>query len=446
MGSWAFAVVWHAAAAALARSPSVSAEGGGGMLVGRLPATLVDVEVLGVALWQWCGLLALVPLAAAAAWLGAAVATRLARRFKLRLRSLTRGPLRLAIGVIVFAAAEVALGLPAGPQAIVSGLETVLAIGALTWFVMRLLDLTADRLGAQLVRQGEASVAQLVPSGRSALKILLLAIAVIVALGNLGFDVTALVAGLGIGGLAVALAAQRSVENLFGGLTLFTDQPVRVGDFCRFGDRVGTVEAIGLRSTRIRTLDRTVITVPNAEFAKLQLENYSRRDKIWYHPSIGLRYETTPDQIRFILIEVRRMLYAHPKVDPNPARIRFVGFGESSLNLEIFAYVKATDFGEYLEVAEDLNLRLMDIVERAGSSFAFPSMTTYIESGAGLGAEQARRAEAQVHEWRERNALYLPGFPPDKIAELGGTLDYPPKGSPLAARGRGSARDGRDGS
>jgi MscS family membrane protein len=444
MGCWAFATLWQAAAT-LARSPAVSAEGGG-LPVDWLPGAFVEVQVLGVRLWQWCGLLALLPLAVAAGWLGAAAVTRLVRRLEMPGRSLAGGPLRLAIGVLVFAAAEAALGLPAGAQAIVSGLETVLVIAALVWIAMRLLDVTARRIARQLIRQGQASAAQLVPSARTVLKVLLLVVAVIMALDNLGFDVTALVAGLGIGGLAFALAAQRSVENLFGGVTLYTDQPVRVGDFCRFGDRVGTIEAIGLRSTRIRTLDRTVVTVPNGQFATLQLENFSRRDKIWYHPVIGLRYETTPDQIRFILIEVRRMLYAHPKVDPDPARIRFVGFGASSLDFEIFAYVKTTDFGEYLEVAEDLNLRLMDIVERAGSSFAFPSTTTYIESGAGLGTERARHAEAQVREWRERDALYLPGFPPEKIAELGGTLDYPPRGSPLAAARRESAGNGRDGS
>jgi MscS family membrane protein len=124
-------------------------------------------------------------------------------------------------------------------------------------------------------------------------------------MGHWRINVTALIAGLGVGGIAVALAAQKTLENLFGGITLYADRPVRVGDFCRFGDRVGTVEEIGLRSTRIRTLDRTLVSVPNAEFSNLHLENYTARDRIWYHPTIGLRYETTPDQLRFVLVEVR---------------------------------------------------------------------------------------------------------------------------------------------
>ena len=198
-----------------------------------------------------------------------------------------------------------------------------------------------------------------------------------------------------------------------------------VGEFCRFGGTVGTVEDVGLRSTRVRTLDRTVVTVPNAEFSNLQIENFARRERIWYHPTIRLRYETTPDQIRYILVEVHRMLYAHPKVDSTSARIRFAGFGNSSLDLEVFSYVNVTDYGEYLEIAEDLNLRIMDIVAAAGSSLALPSQTTYVEKGRGLDPDRARAAEAQVKEWRERHELWLPRFPREKITEIDNTLEYP---------------------
>ena len=170
-------------------------------------------------------------------------------------------------------------------------------------------------------------------------KIIIILVAILVWLDNLGFKVTTLVAGLGIGGLAVALAAQKSLENLLGAITLYMSAPVRVGDFCRFGDKSGTVEEIGLRSTRIRTLDHTIIHVPNGFLADQYLENFAAREKILYHPKIGLRLDTTPDQVRYVLIEVRTLLYAHPKVDPTPARIRFVGFGMYALELEVFAYI-----------------------------------------------------------------------------------------------------------
>ena len=193
----------------------------------------------------------------------------------------------------------------------------------------------------------------------------------------------------------MALAAQKTVENFIGGITLYADQPVRVGEFCRFGETVGTVEDVGsarrgcARSIAPLSPFRTgVLEFPDRELA--------RRDCIWYHPTLNVHYETTPDQIRYILVEARRMLYAHPKVDSASARIRFVGFGRSSLDLEVFSYVTVTDYGEYLEVAEDLNLRLMDIVAAAGSSLVFPAQTTYVEQGRGRDPDRAQAAEAQV--------------------------------------------------
>jgi MscS family membrane protein len=192
---------------------------------------------------------------------------------------------------------------------------------------------------------------------------------------------------------------------------------------------MGTVEEIGLRSTRVRTLDDSLVSVPNGEFSKTQVDNLGRRRKIWYHPRIRLRYETSPDQLRCILVEIRRILCAHPKVLSDPARVRFVGFGEWSLDLDVFAYVDTTDYGEYLEIAEDLSLRIMDAVVEAGSGFAFPSETAYVEAGRGLDQDLAEAAEARVREWRERHELHLPTFPASVVEELRGSIAYPPEGS-----------------
>jgi MscS family membrane protein len=246
----------------------------------------------------------------------------------------------------------------------------------------------------------------------------------------LGLPVVPLVAGLGVGGLALALAAQPTIENLIAALTLHADRPVRVGDFCRFGDTLGIVEEIGMRSTRIRTLDHTILSVPNADFAKGRVDNYSARRKMWYHPRIRLRYETTPDQIRYLLIEIRKLLYGHPRVLADPARIRFVGFGEYSLDLDVFAYVDTKDYGEYLEIAEDLNLRIMDVIKAAGTELAIPARLEYQMDKTPLDEKEIRKAEASVQEWRGQRAMYLPTFPPETIAKLHGTLDYPPAGSP----------------
>jgi MscS family membrane protein len=140
---------------------------------------------------------------------------------------------------------------------------------------------------------------------------------------------------------------------------------------------MGTVEKIGLQAKRVRTLERSIITIANAEFANMHLDNLSARDHFWYHPILQLLYETTPGQIRYILIEIRKMLYAHPKVLAEPLHVRFMSFGEYSLDVEVFAYREVKHYEESLEVAEDLHLRIMDIVSGAGTDFAFPSEVQY---------------------------------------------------------------------
>jgi len=256
--------------------------------------------------------------------------------------------------------------------------------------------------------------------------------ATLLALGanRLGIPVYGIVAGPGVGGLAIALAAQPTIENLIGGLILYADRPVRVGDFCQFGDKMGTVEAIGLRSVRLRGIDRTVITVPNAEFCQLQLVNFTRRDAILLNTKLQLRYETTPDQLRLVLARLRELLIKHPKVSPDPARVRFVQYGDSSLDLEIFAFVETRDFSEFLAIQEDLNLRIKDIVEASGSAFAFPSQTLYVERSHDLDADLTKAAETEVARWRSENRLPFPDYDEHTRTELSNTLDYPPEGSP----------------
>jgi MscS family membrane protein len=429
---------WQIAASTVAHIPALYAEFGVGPLADLLPAPLLDVHVLEIALWQWFGLVLIVLAALAIAWIGARVlirglrplAARLGPSVEAELLAGETGPLRLAIGLGVFAAGVLALRLALPALGFFLAVERGLAVVTLAWFGMRGIELAMAAANRRLALQGRRDATAVMAVGRKALKVGMFVIAMLALLQNLGVNVTGLLAGLGIGGLAVALAAQRTVENLFGGISLLVDQPVRVGDFCRFGDRIGTVEEIGLRSTRVRTLDRTVVSVPNAEFATLQLENFAVRDRIWLGATLGLRYETTPEQLRYVLVEVRKMLYAHPRVHPDPARIRFVGFGASSLDLEIFAYVLTADFGEFLGIREDLYLRIMDIVAAAGTGFAFPSTTTYLARDAGLDASRTQAAEAAVRAWRERRELPLPDFTPEAIASLRGTIAYPPPGAP----------------
>ena len=264
-------------------------------------------------------------------------------------------------------------------------------------------------------------------------------IVVIVGIERVGISLIPIVAGLGIGGLAIALAGQRTIENLIGGMVLFIDRPVRVGNFCRFGEKIGTVEEIGLFSTRIRGLDRTV---PNADFSRKELTNFSRRDCMLLRTTIGLRYETTSEQLRFVLAKLRSMLLAHPKLTEDPARVRFVKYGDYSQDVEIFVYADTSDWNEFLGIQEDVLLRVRDIVEAAGTGFAVPSQTAYLSRDRVLDPERSQAAEAQVQAWRSKGILPFPEFPSEQREQLRDTLDFPPFGSPNARPDSGKGNDG----
>ena len=425
--------IWKISNRTVMLIPELYARFGHGIVEDKLPLWVFDFQIWGIYVWEWIAL----AIGAIGSLILVFVITSpiifLLRRWDTALpRQLIRmfsTPVRLLLFSLFIAYWLVLINPSFTVQALAHA--GTLRLIALAWFLMRVSDFTLDVVVGHLNRLGKAPSQVLIPVFGTAIKIIIIVFAVLFWLDNLGFKVTAVLAGLGIGGLAVALAAQKSLENVFGALTLYTSKPVRIGDFCRFGDRVGTIEEIGLRSTLVRTLDDTIVSVPNGEFSNLQLENFTRRRKIWYHPRIRLRYDTTPDQLRYILVEVRKVLYGHPKVLPDLARIRFVDFGESSLDLDIFAYIDVTDYGESLEVAEDLNLRIMSLIHKAGAGFALPQ-TLYMERSKGVDSQRAREAEAQVSSWKEEQTLYLPNFPLDKISSLRGSLDYPPVGSPDA--------------
>jgi MscS family membrane protein len=256
---------------------------------------------------------------------------------------------------------------------------------------------------------------------------------------QLGVPLYGVVAGLGVGGIAIALAAQNTIEHFIGSLNLFADRPVRVGDFCRYGEdpspdwqRVGIVESIGLRSTRIRGLDDSVTTIPNGDFSKIHLVNYSLRSRMLLSTVLGLRYETSDDQLRFVLATLRSMLLAHPRVVDDEPKVRFAGFGDSGLNVELRAKIDTANLNEFRAIREDIYLRMIKIVKDAGTSFAFPSRTVYHSRDDGLDAEQQQAAENQVRAWCDAHELPFPNFTADYRNKARNTLNYPPDGSPEA--------------
>jgi len=291
---------------------------------------------------------------------------------------------------------------------------------AIAWLIAVLLTQVGE-LVIRNTRAGERPLnAQLVRLSFRILTIVVVGGYAFTAAERLGLPVPALVAGLGVGGLAVALATQGTLENLIGGLILYADQPVRVGDFFRFGDRTGFVEEVGIRSARIRTLDRTIVAIPNAELVKMPLENYSRRDRIRLSTLLRLRVETTPDQLRFLLTRLWQMVERHPKLLPDVGWARFVALGEYSLDVELVAYASTTDWAEFLAIRQDVFLRILGLVEEAGTRLAVPAQLELQSAAPGLDEERAGAAAARARRWREEGNPLLPEYPEAEPGTEGG--------------------------
>jgi MscS family membrane protein len=341
----------------------------------KLPQVLVMHEILNTPLWRWIALLASGLLIwTASRFIARALAALVGRIAILKTvhADAVLGPLRLILTTTIF---RIVLAM-VPPSAIVRlYIERAVALGfflAVAWAGAVVTDIVAERWRNRLDPRIRAMTYSVLPLGQQIFKMFLYLIAVLALLSAWGYNTTTLLAGLGVGGLAIALAAQKTIENLFGGISVIGDRPVLVGDFCRFGNRVGTVTHIGLRSTRVRTLDRTIVSVPNGQFSSMELENFSARDKIWFHQTLRLRRNTTLDQLRQVLSEVQDILQHHTKVEVGSIPVRFTGIGEYSLDIEVFAYVLTSDFDAFLGIQQELLLDIIHAVEDAGTSLAVP--------------------------------------------------------------------------
>ncbi len=252
-----------------------------------------------------------------------------------------------------------------------------LMIVAVVWVLWAIIGLFQHYKSEQLQKQGREGAARLVRPAANFIRLLVLLVGLLVWLSNVGFNISTVLAGLGVGGLALALALQKPIEDLMGALTLFSQQPVRVGDFCKYAGVVGVVEEIGLRTTRIRTLGNTLVSVPNARIAHTEIENYTRREKFYYNPELRLRYDTSPDQVRSIIEAIRQMLENHERVRNDILRVRFTNFEEDAIKVKVHSYVDSKEIAEFFEIAEELNLNIMDIIAQKGASFALPGRMLY---------------------------------------------------------------------
>lgn len=352
----------------------------------RIPEPLQRYGPADLMRWQWLALpvwalLALVVGRGLAA-LTRAVLVRLTERTEThwdeRLLERVSPALSLLWALAVAAALLPWLALLPPAERYARGLLSGIATVAVFWALWRSVDVWATFLGT---RPGVTDN----PSARSLLSLLRNFAKAFVAMGGLlatlaafGYPVTTVLAGLGIGGVALAFGAQKTIENLFGSVALAVDQPFRVGDFVKIEDFVGNVEKVGMRSTQVRTLDRTLITLPNGNLADMRIEDFAARDRIRFTCMVGVVYGTTERQMLKILAGMEQVLREHPRIWPDTVVVRFAGFGASSLDIEVMAWFVTTDYNVYRDCRQDALLGFMRVVEAEGSSFAFPTRTVHL--------------------------------------------------------------------
>jgi MscS family membrane protein len=357
----------------------------------HLPRPLVRWRLVDTAIWRWIAL-ALLAMAAVALskllsrfvfFLAEAVFRRLLPRSDRSAFNVFLGPLRLLVAVGVFRAGMAWAGPSARLRLGLNRCLVFLFFVGLTWLAAQIVDLMIGRVRTLLISEHHTFSYSVLPLISRVLKIGILLLAIAAVLSDWGYNATTILAGLGVGGLAIALAAQKTIENFFGGVSVISDQPVSVGDFCKFGDRAGTVEDIGLRSTRLRTPDRTLVSVPNGQFSSMTLENFSKRDKMMFQLMLNLRRDTTPDQIRALLKSITKILKDHSKLETGALPVRFVGVGTYSMDLEMSAYVLTQNDDEFQQIRQELLLAVLDAVKMAGTALALPTQASVSYSAPG---------------------------------------------------------------
>ncbi len=276
------------------------------------------------------------------------------------------------------------LALPLLPRHYYRQMVAVAVIIGAFWIFWCVIRWFLQRIRSRALAHGHSGTGSLMLLGERIIKAVVVVMAIFLVLSVLGFNMSTALAGVGIGTLAVGFGAQQTIANLFGGVSVLGDEVIRVGDVCKFGDRTGTVEDIGLRSTRVRTEERTLLAIPNGTVATINVENLSRRDKILFKTVVGLHLDTSAEQLRHVLAEIRGVLSSHPKIETNTIRVRLIELTSSAINMEVLSYVLTRDFDEFMAVREDLLLRIMSFVEDSGTRLASPSQTLYLSQDSGL--------------------------------------------------------------
>ena len=421
-------LVWRVSNATVARTPDMWDELGYSDFNVWLSQVLPEFYILGMGNFQ----VAILLLTVIGGWfvtgwvslLIARLGGRFTNPWQHALSRFLRVPLRLILYVLLIRIVIANLGLSVIAKAYLqsSPLEYLVAV----ILAFGLLNLYRDFKIRQLELQGDIEYTALIKPVVVILRIVIATTAALMWADQAGFNVSTLIAGLGVGSLAVALAAQKTLENVIGAITLYTARPIRPGDWCRFGQIQGTVEEIGLRSVTLRTKNRTLVTVPNSMFSSADIENFSVRDRIRFYKLLELQMPT-PDQLRAILGEFRALFAAHPMVRQDTISIRLADIEAATAVVRLDAGILTRNYEEYLAVAEDLNLRIIEIVHQNGAIFSGPGQVLQIRDFQQAGEEKLQEVEAKLQVWRQGEGMPFPDLSEEEKRKLKNTLEYPKK-------------------
>src|SRR6266403_920309 len=395
----------------------------------RLPKFLVKMRFLGMPLWQWIAIVLFAPVALLLGWLAALLVRLGSHRIRralglapLQAEPLRRfGPTTVLGAVIIHYYFVYVIGASILYREYYRDLLLFLLAFALYWAITRITYWLSLRMWNRLTESGMYAERSLVSLTRRVLDVaIFFVIALLVFKNVLNWNLTAALAGLGIGGLAIGLGAQKTFENMMGGISILTDRALLVGDACKIGDQRGMVEDIGLRSTKLRTEERTLVSIPNGTVATAILENFRMRDKILFRQIVRLRYDLSPDHVRYVLEELRQVLLRHPKAEEASARVRLLKLGENAIEMEIYAYILTREYREFLAVQEELILQAMDVLESSGAAIAVPGQTTMVTRDAWIDPQKAAAAQKAMEKTRD------PGVPGMQRPPLAADI-IPPK-------------------
>jgi MscS family membrane protein len=370
----------------------------------HLPSIVVRHSILSIPLWVWLAFLLLIPVALLVAAVTTFVLVRAPEWFLGRIQhraakwemwNNVRGPILLFVTAAAHAIGMHLLTVPLLFREYYLRVQGTALLVAVAWLLWDFVTVWTQRMHRRITAPEERGTLSLILLLHRMLKVVIATAALLSILFLAGVNLSAALAGLGIGGIAVALAAQKTIENLFGGISILTDRVIRVGDLCRVGQTIGTVEDIGLRSTRIRTFERGLISVPNGSLSTANVENLSARDKMRIFCTLSLSYETGSAQLEAVLEQAGAMLRQHPRVEASSAWIRLANLSGSGIELEMQAYVLTRDYDDYSRVREEILLRVMNIVESCGTPLTSVAQT--VRQTREPQADQAKTSAVNQH-------------------------------------------------